>query len=332
MTSVSNSRRTALHLAMLVALTSLAVAPSVSAAAYPDKPIKMIVPFPPGGAADVIGRVMAQKLTGVLGQPVIVDNRGGAGGNIGADAVAKAAPDGYTILMGAITAHSIMSTLEKATVKYNFEKDLVPVSIVGSVPLVFVVNPNVPAKTLKELIAYGKAKPGELSFASAGTGTPGRMAGEMFKRSVGIEMLHIPYKGSGPAMTDLLGGQVKIMIDTVPTSLPYIKAGTLRALAVATPQRIGLLPEVPTMAEAGMPGFEVSSLFGVLVPAGTPKEVIARLSTEITKLLALPDVKAQLLAQGAYTVATTPAQAATRVHQENAMWAKVIKEADVKPD
>lgn len=331
-TSISTSRRAALYLVLVGAVTGLAAAPGVSYAAYPDKPIRLVVPFPPGGATDVIGRVIGQKLGVALGQPVIVDNRNGAGGNIGADAVAKAAPDGYTILLGAITSHSIMSTLEKATIKYNFEKDLVPVSIVGSVPLVFVVNPSVPAKTLKELIAYAKSKPGEMSFASSGAGGPQRMAGEMFKRSAGIDMIHIPYKGSGPALVDLIGGQVLTMVETVPAALPHIKSGKLRALAVTTPQRIAMLPDVPSTAEAGMPGFEVTSLFGVLVPAGTPKEIINRLNAEITKMLLLPDVKAQLLGQGAFTVTTTPEQAATRVHQEVAKWATVIKDADVKPD
>ena len=331
-TSIFTSRRAALYLALVGAVTGLAAAPGMSYAAYPDKPIRLVVPFPPGGATDVIGRVIGQKLGVALGQPVIVDNRNGAGGNIGADAVAKAAPDGYTILLGAITSHSIMSTLEKATIKYNFEKDLVPVSIVGSVPLVFVVNPNVPAKTLKELIAYAKSKPGEMSFASSGAGGPQRMAGEMFKRSAGIDMIHIPYKGSGPALVDLIGGQVLTMVETVPAALPHIKSGKLRALAVTTPQRIAMLPDVPSTAEAGMPGFEVTSLFGVLVPAGTPKEIINRLNAEITKMLLLPDVKAQLLGQGAFTVTTTPEQAATRVHQEVAKWATVIKDADVKPD
>lgn len=328
----SKSRRAALYLALLGALISLAATPGVSFAAYPDKTIRLIVPYPPGGATDVIGRVMAQKLTGVLGQSVIVDNRGGAGGNIGADAVAKAAPDGYTLLMGAITSHSIMSTLEKSTIKYSFEKDLVPVSIVASVPLVFVVHPGVPVKTLRELIAYAKSKPGELSFASSGAGAPQRMGGELFKRSAGVDMIHIPYKGSGPAMTDLIGGQVLTMVETVPAALPHIRAGKLRALAVTTPQRISMLPDVPTTAEAGMPGFEVSSLFGILAPAGTPKEIITRLNAEITKLLQLPDVKEQLLAQGAFSVTTSPDQAAARVQQEIALWAKVIKEADIKPD
>ena len=325
-------RRAALHLGLLALVGGLATMPGLAAAAWPEKPIRLIVPYPPGGATDVIGRVMAQRLSGVLGQNVIVDNRGGAGGNIGADAVAKAAPDGYTLLMGAVTSHSIMSTLEKSTIKYNFEKDLVPVSIVGSVPLVFVVHPSVPVKTLKELIAYAKSKPGELSFASSGAGAPQRLAAEMFKRSAGVEMIHVPYKGSGPAMTDLMGGQVLTMVETVPAALPHIRSGKLRALAVTTPQRISMLPDVPTAGEAGMPGFEVSSLFGILAPAGTPRDIVARLNSEITRLLGQPEVQAQLLAQGAYSVTTTPEQAAARVHQEVEMWAKVIKEANVKPD
>jgi tripartite-type tricarboxylate transporter receptor subunit TctC len=208
----------------------------------------------------------------------------------------------------------------------------VPVAIVGSVPLVFVVHPSVPVKTLKELIAYAKSKPGELSFASSGAGGPQRLAGEMFKRSAGVDMMHVPYKGSGPAMTDLIGGQVLTMVETVPAALPHIKAGKLRPLAVTTAQRISMLPDVPTAGEAGLPGFEVGSLFGILAPAGTPREIVARLNTEVLKLLALPEVKEQLLAQGAYAMSTTPEQAAARIHQEVEMWAGVIREANVKPD
>ena len=325
-------RRALLLLPALGVAGWLLAAPGVAHAAYPDKPIRMIVPFPPGGATDVIGRVMAQRLSTALGQQVVVDNRGGAGGNLGADAVAKATPDGYTILMGAMTSHAIMATLERSSIKYNFEKDLVPVSIVGSVPLVFVVHPSVPATTLKELIAHAKANPGKLSFASSGAGAPQRMGGELFKRVAGLNMLHIPYKGSGPAMTDLMGGHVLTMVETVPAALPHIKAGKIRALAVTTPQRISMLPDVPTAAEAGLPGFELSSLFGILVPAGTPQAIIARLNAEITKVLSMPEVKQELLQQGAYTVTSTPEQAQARVHQEITMWAKVIREADIKPD
>jgi tripartite-type tricarboxylate transporter receptor subunit TctC len=329
---LSTTRRAVVRLGLLALATGALAVPGTAAAAYPDKPIRLIVPFPPGGATDVIGRVMAMRLTTALGQSVIVDNRGGASGNIGADAVAKAAPDGYTLLLGAVTSHSINATLEKATIKYNFEKDLVPVAIVGSVPLVFVVHPSVPVKTLKELIAYAKSKPGELSFASSGAGGPQRLAGEMFKRAAGVDMMHVPYKGSGPAMTDLIGGQVLTMVETVPAALPHIKAGKLRPLAVTTAQRISMLPDVPTAGEAGLPGFEVGSLFGILAPAGTPREIVARLNTEVLKLLALPEVKEQLLAQGAYAMSTTPEQAAARIHQEVEMWAGVIREANVKPD
>ena len=332
-TSVSTSVRRLLRAGAALALSALAIAAGpASAQQYPDKPIKLIVPFPPGGATDVIGRVMAQRLSTALGQSVVVDNRAGASGNIGAEAVAKATPDGYTLLLGAVTSHSINQTLEKASIRYNFEKDLIPVAIVGSVPLVFVVHPSVPAKTLKELIAYAKSKPGELNFASSGAGAPQRLAAEMFKRSAGVDMVHIPYKGSGPAMTDLIGGQVLTMVETVPAALQHIKAGKLRALAVTTPQRISMLPDVPTAGEAGMPGFEVSSLFGILAPVGTPRPIVVRLNAEITKLLAMPEVREQLLAQGAYAVITTPEQATARVHQEVEMWAKVIKEANVKPD
>ena len=330
LTFTRSPRRRFLHLGL--AFGALALVAGAAAAAYPDKPIRLIVPYPPGGATDVIGRVMAQRLSTALGQQVIVDNRGGASGNIGAEAVVKAAPDGYTLLMGAVTSHSINQTLEKASIRYNFEKDLVPIAIVGSVPLVFVVHPSVPAQTLKELIAYAKSKPGEMNFASSGAGAPQRLAGEMFKRSAGVNMVHIPYKGSGPAMTDLIGGQVLTMVETVPAALPHIKAGKLRALAVTTPQRISMLPEVPTAGEAGLPGFEVSSIFGILAPVGTPREIVVRLNTEITKLLAMPEVKEQLLSQGAYSVITTPEQASARIHREVEMWAKVIKEADVKPD
>jgi len=200
------------------------------------------------------------------------------------------------------------------------------------VPLVFVVNPSVPAKTLKELIAYAKSKPGEVTFASSGAGAPQRMGAELFQRRAGLQLLHVPYKGSGPAMTDLVGGQVLMMVETVPASLPFIKSGKLRALAVTTPQRISMLPDVPTAAEAGLPDFEVSSMFGVLAPANTPKPIIDRLNSELVKILQKPDVKEKLLQQGAIATSTTPEQAAKRIHEEIAMWAKVIQDANIKAD
>ena len=314
----------------------LALALSLGAAnalaQYPAKPIKMIVPYPPGGATDVIGRVLAQRLSTALGQQVVIDNRGGAGGNIGAEAVAKSPPDGYTLLMGALTSHSIMATLEKDSIRYNLEKDLTPVAVVGSVPLVWVVHPSLPVKDLKEFVAYAKANPGKLTYASSGAGAPQRMCAELFRGMTKAEMIHVPYKGSGPAMTDLVGGQVLTMCETVPASMQLIKAGKLRALAVTTPQRISMLPDVPTTAEAGMPGYEVSSMFGVLVPAGTPRPIIDRLNAEIAKILATPEAQEQLLQQGAYAVQTSPDQAAARVRNEIGMWAKVIKDANIKAD
>ena len=301
-------------------------------AQYPNKPIKMIVPYPPGGATDVIGRVLAQRLSTALGQQVVIDNRGGAGGNIGADAVAKSAPDGYTLLMGALTSHSIMATLEKGSIRYDLEKDLTPVAVVGSVPLVWVVHPSVPVKDMREFAAYAKANPGKLTYASSGAGAPQRMCAELFRGMTGADMIHVPYKGSGPAMTDLVGGQVNTMCETVPAAMQLIKAGKLRALGVTTAKRISMLPEVPTTAEQGMPGYEVASLFGVLVPAGTPKPIIDRLNAELAKILATPEAQAQLLEQGAYAVQTTPEQAVARVREEIAMWAKVVKQANIRAD
>ncbi|MGE8666914.1 MAG: Bug family tripartite tricarboxylate transporter substrate binding protein [Achromobacter mucicolens] len=314
----------------LLALCAGLSAPAHAADAYPDKPIRMIVPYPPGGATDVIGRVLAQELTGALGQTVVVENRAGAAGNIGADQVAKAQPDGYTLLMGALTSHSINAALYRGRVTYDVEKSFAPVSIVGTVPLVFVVNPSVQAKTLPEFIALAKSKPGYLTMASAGNGSPQHLAGEMFKRAAGADILHVPYKGSGPAMTDLMGGQVLSMIETVPAAQANIKAGKLRALAVTSPQRVDALPDVPTAAEAGLKGFEVSSMFGIVAPANTPAPVIERLNAELKKILAKPEVKASLLNQGAIATWTTPADAGARVSAEVARWTKVIDEAGVK--
>lgn len=334
----SKSRRNFMTRASTTLFCSLALATALaapgiaSAAGYPDKPITLVVPYPPGGATDIIGRVVAQKLGGALGQTVVIDNRGGAGGNIGAAAVARAAPDGYTLLMGALTSHSIMATLEKKTIKYDLEKDFTPITMVGSVPLVFVVHPSVPAHNLQQLIAFGKSKPGYLTYASSGAGAPQRLAAELFKRMAGLDILHVPYKGSGPAMVDLVGGQVLMMVETVPAALSFITAGKLRALAVSTPQRIPMLPDVATATEAGLPGFDVSSMFGVLAPAGTPEPIVNRLNTELVKILQMPDVKEQLLKQGAFALSTSPEQTKARIHKEVTQWAKVIQDANIQAD
>ena len=312
--------------------STLLLAVGSAAAQYPNKSIKMIVPYPPGGATDVVGRVLAQRLSGPLGQQVVIDNRGGAGGNIGAEAVAKADPDGYTLLMGALTSHSIMATLEKGKLRYDLGKDLVPVAVVGSVPLVWVVTPSLPVKTLQELVAYAKANPGKLTYASSGAGAPQRMCAELFKLKIGADMIHVPYKGSGPAMADIVGGQVLTMCETVPASLQLIKAGKLRALAVTMPERISMLPDVPTAAEAGVSGIEVASLFGVMAPAGTPAPIVAKLNAEIQKILATPEAQEQLLLQGAYAIRMTPEQSGERIRREISQWAKVIDEAKIKAD
>lgn len=320
----------ALGLGAAVMATGLPIAQAQS---YPTKPVRLVVPFPPGGATDVIGRIMAVELSTALGQQVIVDNRAGASGNIGADQVAKAPKDGYTLLMGALTSHSINATLEKSKLQYNLEKDLTAVSIVGVVPLVFVVNPSVPAKNLKEFIAYAKANPQKLTYASSGAGAPQRMAMEMFKRANGIEVLHVPYKGSGPAMTDLVGGQVLSMAETVPAALPFIQQGKLRPLAVSTAKRVEQLGDVPTVMEVtGLKDFDVVSMFGIVAPTGTPKPVIDRLNVEIEKILKRQDVKDKMLAAGVYVNYLNAADAQKKISREISMWAKVITEGNIKTD
>ncbi|MDI1268950.1 MAG: tripartite tricarboxylate transporter substrate binding protein [Polaromonas sp.] len=319
-------------MAGLAAAAVLGMVGSVLAQDYPNKVIKLVVPYPPGGATDVIGRVMAQKLSVSLGQQVIVDNRAGAAGSIGAAAVAAAPADGYTLLMGAMTSHSISAALNPKVATFDMDKSFAPVAIVGTVPLVFVVNPSIKANTLPEFIALAKAKPATLSFASAGNGSPQHLAGEMFQRAAGVQMLHVPYKGSGPAMTDLMGGQVDSMIETAPAAQAHIKAGKLRAIATASAQRVATLPEVPTATEAGLKGFEVSSMFGIAAPAGTPAAIITKLNGALKSILTLPDVKESLLAQGVIATYTTPQEAAVALRNESAKWTKVIKDGNIKPE
>lgn len=317
----------------MAAAVALGLSPALRAQpTYPDKPIKMVVPYTPGGATDIIGRTVAQELGKVLGQPVVVDNRAGAAGNLGAAAVAREKADGYTLLMGAMTSHSINSVLLGEKAGFDMLKSFTPIAIVGRVPLVFVVHPGGQYKSLKDLIDAAKANPGKLNFASAGNGSPQHLAGEMFKREIGAAITHVPYKGSSPALTDLMAGQVDFMIDTVPASQSFIKGGRLAALATTTAQPVDTLPGVPTATSAGVAGFDVSSMFGIAVPAGTPQPVVDKLSAALKTVMAQADVTQTLAAQGAVASYTTPKEAADAIAREVAMWGKVIQDSQIKPE
>ena len=301
------------------------------AQAYPTHSIRLVVPFPAGGTTDILARAAAQKLSESLGQSVVVDNRPGAAGNIGADIVAKSAPDGYTLLMGTVGTHAINPGLY-AKMPYDHVKDFVPVVLVAGVPNVLAVNPAFPVNSVAELIALAKSKPGTINFASSGSGTSIHMSGELFKAMAGVDMTHVPYKGSSPALTDLMGGQVQIMFDNLPSALPLIKAGKLRAIAVTSLKRAAALPDVPTISESGLPGFEASSWFGVLAPAGTPAPVVAKINADVNKWLQSPEARDQLLVQGANAAGGTPEQFAAHIRAETEKWAKVVKASGAKAD
>jgi tripartite-type tricarboxylate transporter receptor subunit TctC len=299
---------------------------------FPDKPIKIIVPYTAGGTTDLLARTVGHKLTEAWKQPVVVDNRPGANGIIGMDLVAKSPADGYTLGLASPGTHAINETLYKATIPHNPQKDFEPVSLAVMAPMVLVVNPTVPAKSLKELIAYAKANPGKLSIASGGSGSSQHLAAEMFKSMAGIDMVHVPYKGGGAAYIDLLGGQVQVMFDALQQAMPHIKAGKLRPIAVASAKRLPQLPDVPTVAEAGVPGYESGAWYGFVAPAGTPKAVVDKLSKEIARVLTLPDVQQVLAAPGLVPVGSTPEQFAQHIKSETAKYGKVIKDANVKVD
>jgi len=312
--------------AIITALTvvSTATAPAVSSAdTYPIKPITIVVPYGAGGTNDILARALAAGISPLLGQPVIVSNRAGAGGNLGAAYVAHAAPDGYTLLLASSGVFAINKWLYK-----NLPYDpgtLAPVMLAGKVPNVLLASPTLPANTEKELIAYAKKNPGKLNFASMGTGTSGHLMSELFKQQTGIQAQHIPYKGSTAALTDMLGGQVQLMFDNLPTALPHVKSGKLRALAVSTEQRTPLLPDVPTVAEAGVPGFEATAWFGVGAPAGTPTDVIAKLNKALAKAMEDPKTKEMLAAQGVTYTPNTAAEFAAFIASESPKWKKVVE-------
>jgi len=301
---------------------------ATAAAQYPEKPVRIVVPFAPGGAVDTIARIVADKISGPLGQSVYVENRTGAGSMVGTEAVVRAAPDGYTLLLGTASALLINPLLQD--LPYDPMKDLAPVAEVGVVPYLLVANPGIPATDLRSFIAYAKAHPGKLSYASAGAGTPHHIAGEMFKQMAGIDMVHVPYRGSGPALIDLVSGQVGVMTVEILAALPYVQSGKLRALGIATGQRSPLAPDIPTAAQAGLPGFEFTAWYGVVAPAGVPGDVIDRLSRVINQAMAEPDARQRLAAVGVTPQGGTPAQFAALMKSEGLKWRKAVKDANVR--
>ncbi len=312
---------------LVISTTALAQ----SAPGWPAKPIRWISPFAPGGGADITSRIIAQKLSPALNQQVLVDNRGGAGGNIGVDIAAKSAPDGYTVVLGTIGPIAINVSLYKK-LPFDPVKDLLPVTQAANALNVLVVHPSLPAKTVKEVIAIAKARPGELSFGSSGLGATDHLAGELFKTLTGVNMVHVPYKGGAPAMLDLMAGQVQTVFSTVSTAIGAIKGGKVRAIAMTGDKRFELMPELPTIAQAGVPGFEVRNWYGVFVPAGTSKEIVARLNAELVKVLQMPDVKAKLLESGIEALHSTPEQFATYIQSETKRWAKVVKDSGARAE
>jgi len=312
----------------VVALAGFAISGAL-AQSYPVKPIRLIVPSSPGGGTDITGRIVAQKLTELLGQQVVVDNRAGAGTRIGNEIVAKSPPDGYTLLMGLSTLAIIPAIY--ASVPYDALKDFAPISQVVSVPNVLVVHPSLPARSVKELIALGKSRPRDLVAGSAGTGTSPHLSLELFKSMAGIDMVHVPYKGSGPGLVALVSGEVAVFFPSAPSATPHIKANRIRPLGVTTATRSEALPDVPSIAEAGLPGYEATQWFGVLAPAGTPQAIVDRLHKEIVTALKSPDVVKQFSAQSAQIVASSPEQFAAYIRAETQKWAKVVKAAGIKP-
>ena len=309
---------------------ALIFASLASAEAYPNKAVKIVVPFAPGGAVDTIARVVGQKMSEQMGQPVIVENHPGASANIGAEIVAKAAPDGYTILLGANGLASNMTLFPKLT--FDALRDFAPIGRVGYAPVVLVTPVDSPARSLKDLLAMAKQQPGKLTYASAGNGSSNHLAGEMLKSAAGIDVLHIPYKGGAPALTDLLGGRISYMLLNPVEVLPHVKSGKLRALAVSNDKRLAILPDVPTMAEAGLPGFEASVWWGLAAPAKTPREIVVRLNAELNKALADPAVSAKLMDLGVVLSPGTPEQFGAFLKAEVERWAKVIRSSNIQAD
>lgn len=319
-----------LFLHTMAAAVTMTTAFAVHAATpYPTKPIRIIVAYTPAGATDILARVVGQKLSESWGQPVIVDNRAGAAGNIGTEVAAKANPDGYTLIMGTAGTHGINVSLYRH-LNWHPVKDFSPVSLVAMVPNIMVINNALPFKSVRDLIAYAKANPGKLSYGSPGNGSTAHLSMELFKSMTGTNLVHIPYKGSAGVLADVMGGQIAVTIDNMPPYLPQVKAGKIRALAVSPAKRSSAAPDIPTIAEAGVPGYDSGAWFGLLAPAGTPKDIVSKLSVETARILKLPDVNKRISELGAEPVGSTPEEFAALIKSEIAKWAKVIKDANVE--
>ena len=318
-------------LKLLAGATLALTTTTAYAQAWPTKPIRLISPFAPGGGADITSRAIAPKLSAALGQQVIVDNRGGAGGMVGVDLAAKAPPDGYTLVIGTIGNIAVNPSLY-SKMPYDPQKDLVPIGQVANALNVLVVHPSLPAKTVKEFIAIAKQNPGQLNFGSSGPGATDHLAGEVFNVMAGVKMVHIPYKGGAPAMLDLMGGQVQVVFSTMATAVGAIQSNRIRAIAMTGNQRYERMPQIPTISEAGLKGFEVNNWYGFFVPAGTSRDIVTRVHAETAKALAMPDVKTRLLDAGIIATSSTPEAFNTYIQAETRKWAKVIKSANIKAD
>ena len=320
-----------LEYATIAAFAMVTATPAAIAQSYPAKPVRVIAAFPPGGSADLLARVISDKLSTALGQPFVVENRPGAGGTIGADAVAKSAPDGYTLLLGVTASQTIAPSVYKS-LPYDAARDFRPVALVAAIPVALVVHPSIAANTAREFVAVAKVANPPLQFASSGSGAIPHLAGELFQLSQGVTLQHVPYKGAPLAMSDLLAGRVQLMFDNLPTVLPHIRSGKMRALAIAGPKRARALPDLPTLAEAGIPGVEVGSWFGVLAPAGTPDAIVAVLSREIAKAVSADDAKARMDAMGAEPSYLPPEEFARLVRADTEKWARLVKATGARAD
>lgn len=329
--SILRGSRRRMLVALAAALTATMLAAPVGAQSFPNRPVKLVIPFPPGGSLDNVGRLLAQKLSEAWGQTVVVENKPGAGGNVGADAVAKSPADGYTVVMGALSTHAVNPSLYPK-MPYDAVKDFAPISLVAVTPNVLIVPAGSSIRSLKDLIAEAKANPGKLNFGSGSNGSAGHLAGELFKVETGTDVAHIPFKGGAPALQALIAGDTQFMFDNLANAMAQVKGGKARAIAVTTAQRSKLAPDLPTMAEAGLPGFDISTWFGLLAPAGTPAEVIARWNAEVVKALNSPDIREKMLAQGAEPAPTTPGEFASFIARERDKYARIVKLSGAKVD